>query len=47
MRKVKQYIVESIHDGYAFEVLLRNISGAVAISAIGCGFVFLFFGWTK
>jgi hypothetical protein len=47
MKRIKEYIVDSIHDGYAIELLLRNISIAIASSAIGCGLVILLYGWTK
>lgn len=47
MKKIKQYVIDSVHDGYAFEVLLRNISFAIACGAIGCGMVILLCGWQK
>lgn len=47
MKKIKQYIVESVQDGYVIESLLRNISLAVASGAIACGIVILLFGWQK
>lgn len=47
MKKIKEYIIDSVHDGYAIELLLRNISFAIASAAIGCGLVILLCGWTK
>jgi hypothetical protein len=47
MKRIKEYIVDSVQDGYAIELLLRNISLAIASAAIGCGFVVLLCGWNK
>lgn len=45
MKRIKEYIVESIEDGYAVEAFLRNISFAIAGAAICSGIVILLCGW--
>lgn len=45
MKTIKQYIIESIQDGHAIEVLLRNISLVIASAAVCCGIIILLCGW--
>lgn len=45
MKNLKNKVEQAVRDGYAFEVMLRNIMMIVAAAAVLLGVVVLLAGW--